>query len=141
MEGLGVAAGVAGLLTLAIQSSKVIRETLSGIKEASADVERLITVVSNLRLLLDQLEELWKKNDLDGGTLSKDFEVVINACAFDLDQFRKQVSRLQASPDKKTWRRTWRSLKSVLEKEKLDSMRMVILQHHSALEGHLALAN
>lgn len=141
MEGLGVAAGVAGILTLAIQSSKVIRDTLSGIKEASADVERLITVVSNLRLLLDQLEELWKKNDLDGGTLSKDFEVVINACAFDLDQFRKQVSRLQASPDKKTWRRTWRSLKSVLEKEKLDSMRMVILQHHSALEGHLALAN
>ncbi|MCJ1269365.1 hypothetical protein MMC22_009257, partial [Lobaria immixta] len=124
MEGLGVAAGVAGLLTLAIQSSKVIWETLSGIKEAPADVERLITVVSNLRFLLDQLEELWKKNDLDGGTLSKDFEVVINACAFDLDQFRKQVSRLQASPDKKTWRKTWRSFKSVLEKEKLDSIRM-----------------
>lgn len=142
MEGLAVAAGLTGVLTFAIQSSKVIWETLRGIKDVPVEVERLITVISNLRVLLEELEELWEKNDSDGGNLSKDLELVISTCAFDLDQFRKQVCRLQLLPDKKIWRRTWRNLKSVvIEKEKLNSVRMVILQHHSALEGHLALAN
>lgn len=142
MEGLAVAAGLTGVLTFAIQSTKVIRETLSGIKDVPAEVERLIAVISNLRFLLEELEELWTKNDDDGGNLSKNLELVISTCAFDLDQFRKQVCRLQVLPDKKTWRRTWRNLKSVmLEKEKLNSMRMVILHHHSALQGHLSIAN
>lgn len=134
-----MAASLTGVLTFAIQSSKVIWETLRGIKDVPVEVERLITVISNLRVLLEELEELWEKNDSDGGNLSKDLELVISTC---LDQFRKQVCRLQLLPDKKTWRRTWRNLKSVvIEKEKLNSVRMVILQHHSALEGHLALAN
>lgn len=140
-EGLAVAASVTGLLAFAIQSSKVIWNTLSGIQEAPAGVERLVNVVSNLTFLLEQLENLGKQNDHDGGTLSKELEVVISTCAIDLEQFQKQICRLQVSPDKNQWRRTWRSWKCVLEKEKLDSMRMVILQHHSALEGHLALAN
>lgn len=141
MEGLAVAAGITGVLAFSIQSSKAIWETLSGIKDAPASVERLITVICSLRSLLEQIEDLWKKNSCDGGTLSTDLGAVISTCAFDLDQFREKICRLQASPDKNTWGKTWRTLKAVLKKEKLQSMRMVILQHHSALEGHLALAN
>lgn len=59
-------------------------------------------VVGSLGFLLEQLENLWKRNDCDEGTLSKDLEVVIGTCAFDLDRFHKQISRSQASPDKKT---------------------------------------
>ncbi|MCJ1267074.1 hypothetical protein MMC22_006959 [Lobaria immixta] len=73
MEGLAVAAGITGTLTFAIQSSKVIWETLSGIKEAPTDVARLITAVNDLRSLLKQLEDLLNQNGLDGGTLSKRF--------------------------------------------------------------------
>lgn len=82
--------------------AKVIWETLSRFKEAPADVERLIMVVGSLGFLLEQLENLWKRNDRDEGTLSKDLEVVIGTCAFDLDRFHKQISRSQASRDKKT---------------------------------------
>lgn len=134
-EELAVVAGITVILSFAIEPSKVIWETLKGMKEAPADVEPFITVVSNLRLLLEQLEDLWKKNDRDGGTLSKDLEAVITTCAFDLDQFRKEICTLQASPDVKTWRRTWRTLKFVFQKEKLHSMRIVTMQHHSALKS------
>lgn len=92
------------------------------------------------KIFLEQLETLWKKNDWDGGTLSRDLDTVISSCAFDLDHFREKISRLRASLDEKIWK-TWRNLKSVLEKGKLQSIRMVILQHHSALEGYLALSN
>lgn len=137
MEGLAVAAGITGVLAFAIEASKVIWETLSGIKEASADVECLIAAVDDLRGLLKQLEELLNQNDSDRGTLSTDLELVIRRCALDLDKFQTQTRRLQALPNKKTWR----SVKTVLEKKKLHSMRMVILQHFNVLGGHLAVAN
>lgn len=143
MEELAVAADVTGVFDIRCSvndSSKVICETLDGIKDAPADVERLITAVSDLRSLLNQVEGLLNQNGLDGSNLPKYLELLIRSCAHDLDQFQKQ-NRFQASPDKKSWRRAWRRVKAVIEKERLCSMRMVVLQHHSAPGGYLAFAN
>lgn len=57
MEELAVAADVTGVFDIRCSvndSSKVICETLDGIKDAPADVERLITAISDLRSFLNQ---------------------------------------------------------------------------------------
>jgi hypothetical protein len=61
-EALGIVSGVAGLLSLTIELSKILTGFVNDIRSAPDDVQGLITEVNLFKNVLKQLDELVKKD-------------------------------------------------------------------------------
>ncbi|KAF8528325.1 ankyrin repeat-containing domain protein [Trichophaea hybrida] len=95
---LGAAANIVSLVTVALQSAKVIQEILSGIKDGPTLINELTSKLSDLRGLLLQLERLPSTS----GT---------------------KLAKLRNVPGDRRWAKVRKGLKTMLKEDEFLSMR------------------
>lgn len=109
MEALGGVASVIAVVTLALQSTKVIYEFTSSISHGSHDITRVAVATSNLQRLLQDtklLAEHAKRTDnVANGNLLEKIEPLVDQCASDLGQISEKLSHLQNDSKDGSWRK------------------------------------
>ena len=99
MEAVGGAASVITVVTLALQSTKIIYEVVSSIKHGSDDINRLARATSNLEKLLTITQRLAEHakgtNNVGEGKLLEELTPLVDQCADALREIPPKLARLQ----------------------------------------------
>jgi hypothetical protein len=68
---LSISASVAGLIGLATEVTKILKDYVSSVKSAHEDATRLLKEITALCFVLDQLKDLLRKDELQGSFFEK----------------------------------------------------------------------
>ena len=83
MDGVSAAASVIAVVGFALTSTKVIRDTISGIKDAPKIVQQTISALEELKKILQRVEMLNERFD----DVNADLQTLLQQCATDLKAF------------------------------------------------------
>lgn len=103
MDPFTISTGVAGLLSLAMEITKILSAYISDVKSAPEDAQNILTKVESLCYVLEQLVQFLRK---DAKTLGK-FEstsalcMVINSCQAQVQDLYQKLEQLQIRSDSK----------------------------------------
>ena len=139
MEAVGAGASIIAVTTVALQSSRVIYETISGIKNGPEEVKELASEVQQLCHLLRQVTEISKKIDDRDVTSASELQSVIEQCRQNLDDFQKQFDKLEVSSNERRLIRAWKRVKLVVKKEDFQKMWRTVSHYVNILGRHLDL--
>ena len=119
MEALGGVASAITVLTLALQSTKVIYEVVSSISHGSDDIDRLARATSNLQKLLENTKQLAEhvertKSMVDANLLGK-MKPLLDQCADDLGEISRKLSPLQKDSKDRRWKKAIKHTKVYLD--------------------------
>lgn len=126
MEALGGVASAITVLTLALQSTKVIYEVVSSISHGSDDIDRLARATSNLQKLLENTKQLAEhvertKSMVDANLLGKmkpllgKMKPLLDQCADDLGEVSRKLSPLQRDSKDRRWKKAIKHAKVYLD--------------------------
>lgn len=127
MDGLSGAASVLAVFSLALSSTQVIYNTVSGIKNAPTTIQHMISSLQDLSNLLEQL-----KGCTEQFHLAADLGGLVGKCAADLKEFEEKLAKLNTPADNKAVR-LWKSIKVTLRERDLVKVSGLIQQHVAAL--------
>lgn len=130
MEG---AASVITVVALALNSTQVIYNTVSGIKNAP---RTLLHLTSNLRDMSNVLQQL--NGFGDELYLASDLPRLISNCAGYMKEFEVKLRKLDSSQNKKA-ARLWKNVKAVLKENELDRMSALLHQDYMTLSLQISL--
>ena len=104
MEAIGGVASIVTVVTLALQSTKVIYEATSSIRHGSEDIDRLARATSNLEKLLESIKRLAEHvestNSVAQGKLLDELKPLVDQCAKSLGKISaKLISMKKDSND------------------------------------------
>jgi hypothetical protein len=119
MDPLSLTAGIIAVVTAALQSTRVIKDVLGGIKDGPAHIHELTNLMDDLRGLLKQLRDLG--NRTRGGAFDE-LKALTSRCADDLQVFEAKISKLRNIPGDKRWAKVRKRLKAVIREEDFLSM-------------------
>ena len=133
MDGLSGAASVITIVSLALSSSQVIYNTVSGIRNGPENLEQLITGLQSLLSVLQQLQ-----GSSDSLYLAVNLPEQVQRCAANLKSFEKKLERLSSSTYNKT-ANLCKNFKVVLQSKDLDRMVALIQQDVGTLSLQLQI--
>ena len=140
-----VASGVIAIVSLSIQLASIVKEAnafLRGIKNAPQEVLRLLDSLSQLELMLGQVNALVEQHHTHD-SLHDSIECMGHAlkrCEASTRKLNAMVKRLQASFGRQHWvQRKWASLKAILEKEDIERLRNEIYEDEASLQMALLI--
>lgn len=143
MDVLSVPASLTALITLAIQSTKVIFQAVQQIRGGPIHVERLATKADALHQTLQQLATLVNEADLtSGGAVSRLFtnlQRLVEACEEDLKDITRKLRCLQEAIGGSHVRRAWALIKALLGEKDLEHMWKVLQSHAETLNSQLII--
>lgn len=119
MEVLSGVASVIAVVTLALQSTKVIYEIASSIGHGSNDIDRLARATSNLERLLKIIKHLAEHaestNSVAEGKLLEELAPLIDQCASALREFPPKLLQLQKDSKDQRWKKVKKYAKVYLD--------------------------
>ena len=119
MEALGGVASAITVITLALQSTKVIYEAVSSISHGSDDIERLARATSNLQKLLEDTKQLAehaeRTKSVANTNLLERIKPLLDGCADDLGEIVRKLSQLQKDSKDRRWRKAIKHAKVYLD--------------------------
>ena len=126
-----VVAGVASFVSLALTSAHGIHRALSGIQQAPRTAQRLLSAISNLSNLLEQLEAC--QDDL---CRTSNLDALLDQCAKDLGELEAKLVKPSAVQGSRL-RRLRRNFMIMLNDREWDSGLAMIRQHQASLSLQL----
>ena len=107
MEALSGVASVISVVTLALQSTKVIYEVGSSISHGSDDIDRLVRATGNLEKLLEVIKRLAlhaeSTNSVAEGKLLEELKQPVGHCASALGDISVKLLQFQKDPKDRRW--------------------------------------
>lgn len=143
MDVLSVSASLTALITLAIQSIKVIFQAVQQVRGGPIHVQRLATKADALHQTLQQLATLVNEADLTSASavsrLFTNLPRLVEACAEDLKLITRKLRRLQEAIGGSHVRRAWALIKALLGERDLEHMWKVLQNHAETLNYQLVI--
>lgn len=139
MDALGAVASVIAVTTVALQSSRTVYETISGIKNGPEEVKELASEVQQLCHILRQVTEVSKNIDDRDATSISELQNVIDQCRQNLDDFQKQFNQFKVLSNERRWTKAWKRVKLVVKKEDFLRMWRTVSHYVNILGRHLDL--
>lgn len=139
MEAIGAGASIIAITTVALQSSRAVYETISGIKNGPDEVKELASEVQQLCHLLRQVTEISSKMDDRDAISISELQTVIGQCRQNLDGFQKQFDKLKVSSNDRRLSKAWKRVKLVVKKEDFQRMWRTVSHYVNILGRHLDL--
>ena len=128
---MDVAASFITVVTLALRSTQVIYNTVSGFKNAPKTIKQMTSSLLDLSKLLEQLR------DSSGSLhLAADLPDLISRCAENLRVLERKLGKLSLSTGKGAGR-FWKNVKLMLQEKDLDRMSDLVRQHVEVLSLQL----
>ena len=119
MEAISGVASVISIVTLALQSTKVIYEVGSSISHGSDDIDRLVRATGNLEKLLEVIKRLAlhaeSTNSVAEGKLLEELKQPVGHCANALDDISVKLLQLQKDPKDNRWKKAKKSARVYLD--------------------------
>ena len=120
MDGLSGAASVIAVFGLALSSTQVIYNTVSGIKNGPKAIQEMVSSLQDLSKILQQLTGC-----SDQLYLAADLDKLAGRCVRDLKAFEQQLANLSSSGANRAVR-LWRNVKVTLQEKDLKRMSTLI---------------
>lgn len=143
MDVVSVTASLTALVTLAIQSTKVISQAVQQIRGGPVHVQHLATKADALHQTLQQLSAFINEADLtscsDVSRLFTNLQRLVEACAEDLKTLTRKLRCLQEAIGGNHVRRAWAVLKALLGEKELEHMWKVLQSHRETLNSQLII--
>lgn len=139
MEVISSGASITAIVAVALQSTKVIYNTITGIRDGPREIRQLASALDDLHHILKQLEEINTEIESTTAYGLSELKRLIGECSKDLDDFELQLEKLQEKPNEKNLGKTWKRVKTVLRKEDFRKMWDVIHHHIPILKTQLSL--
>ena len=133
MDGLSGAASVITVVGLAVSSTQVIYNIISGIKNGPNAIHSMESSLQDLLKLLLQL-----KGSTDQLYLAVDLEGSVSKCVQDLKASEDQLAKLCPRVDSKAVR-LWNNVKAALQEKDLERMSAMIQRHVTSLSLQLQI--
>ena len=109
MEAISGVASVISIVTLALQSTKVIYEVGSSISHGSDDIDRLVRATGNLEKLLEVIKRLAvhaeSTNSVAEGKLLEELKQPVEHCANALGDISVKLLQFQKDSKDRRWKR------------------------------------
>jgi len=135
MDGVSAAASVIAVVGFALTSTKVIRDTISGIKDAPKIVQQTISALEELKKILQRVETLNERFE----DVNADLQTLLQQCATDLGAFEKKIGCPRTMPAEKRFGKAWMRVKTMLKQDDFQRIWEVINRHVLALTMHFQL--
>ncbi len=132
---MDVAASGIAIIGFALSSTKIIHDTISGIKDGPNEIARTKSALEDLRRILEQVEGL----TAGLASVNSNLHNVIRNCAADLKAFENKVGCLRILPKDKITGKAWKRVKTMLKQDDFQKMWNTIKWHVSALSLQLQL--
>ena len=121
------AASTIAVLSFALNSIKVIYNTVSTIKNAPQKLQQMTSNLGHLSFTLERL----KGRGGDWG-LVEGLPLLISECAKNLENFERKLNKLSSLSDNRA-KRLWNNVKTMLQDEDLNQMSSFVQQYASLL--------
>lgn len=119
MEVLGGVASAIAVVTLALQSTKVIYEVARSISHGSDDIDRLAKAASNLEKLLKIIKRLAEHAEntksVAEGRLLEELTRLVDDCANALREVSPKIMQLQKDSNDRPWKKTKKYARGYLD--------------------------
>jgi hypothetical protein len=140
MEALGGVSAIFAVITFSLQTAKLIKSTISDLRDGPAVCQQLSTRITSLRKVLKLIGSLESKisaNLVLSSTFKEHFEDAITACDKDLTTFRGKIEPLIAKDRDHFLLRSWKRLSIFVHEKDLDKIVEQLLIHHNTLQSRL----
>lgn len=142
MDPFSITAGVAGLLSLTIQTQQIVSKYAASIKQSFAEAKEVATELTALAAALEQLGRFIKKQGQSSGSFadSSVLFTTVKTCHKRLDSLQSTLEKFEAATESRS-KRWKRSIKWPLEKEEhrqtIDAIHkcVAIFQFSLSLDG------
>ncbi|KAF2806383.1 ankyrin [Mytilinidion resinicola] len=115
MDAVSAGASVLAIVGFALQGTKILYESISGVKDAPPRVKSLASAVADLKSILTQLQSCRALTDPDADL--QNIISLIQACSRDVQRYQKNINKLQIIPADAKVKQGWKRLKTVLKKD------------------------
>ncbi|MCJ1379432.1 palmitoyltransferase akr1 [Xylographa soralifera] len=143
MDGVSAVATVAGLVTAALQSCKVIYLTISAIRDRPKQTSKLSASISGLERILNQVVKLIESAEqcdrTQDVTVFEPLRPFLVACKNDLAESQARLAKLNGGANNKI-HNTWSVAKNVLGSNEYDAAHATITRHLQVLSIQLEIA-
>lgn len=133
MDPLSVSAGAIAFITAALQSSKLLLDLLSAIKDSPKSIQDVIRDVDQIRNILVRLSRCAPTRN-DSATAA-----LVQRCSEDVSSYTRRLSRLNISPADRWTGRILKRLSAVMSEREIEEMRTTIHHHISSLGIELSI--
>ena len=118
MDAVGAAASLTALATLALQSAKLIHETISSIQEAVPNVSHLGKAIGHLRALLERcITDAESGHDGD-----QQLKTLLQHCGTELKEFEAFLEKLLRGFHRSSFKKIGSRLRAVLDEKKIGTV-------------------
>ena len=133
VEVVGGAASITAIVTVSLQSVKLVYQIISGIRDGPPEVQQLLLRLSQLENLLQQVT----RSSIDSTGTTQEFQVQLHSTVQECAKLSKTlesrlVSLCTKGGDGKTIK-AWRFIKVLLSKDELSRIRMTVLEIYARL--------
>lgn len=135
MDGVSGAASIVAVIGFALSSTKIVHDTISGIKDGPNAILQTNSALEDLRKILEQIEAL----DAGLTSINANLQNVIRKCATELKAFENKIGCLRILPTDKKLGKAWKRVKTMIKQDDFQNMWHVINRHVSALGLQLQL--
>ena len=133
MDGLSGAASIITVVGVALTSTQVLYNAVSGIRDAPETILQIASNLGSLSKLLQQLRE-----SHESFHLSSDLEELVRKCAANLRTLEEKLGKLITSPESRVVR-LWKSVKVLVQAKHLDKLADLVQQDVAALSLQLSI--
>lgn len=134
MDGVSGAASVIAVASIALQSTKVIYEAVTGIKNGPSQVQDLASALRNLQQVLQRIAGLSRDQTQAQLTELKKFA---ETCAKDVQSIEIRLSKLSGGGKVE---KAWKMVKTYLQTKDLEVIRTTVQLHVQLLSSEMGIA-
>jgi hypothetical protein len=134
---LSIAASVAGLLTLAAQTTKLIASIVSDIKNRQAELISIGLEISSFYLVLHELER--RLNETTNTTSNERLDAVLAGCKRTLQSIQDLLTKIRDGPGKGGLRKIQGQLTYGSKMKSLEGLRALLDKYKATLNIALVL--
>ena len=137
------AAAVIAVITISLQSTKVVYQSINDIKDGPEIVEELAARTGRLEEILQQLRQLIQdqQGTIDANDVSiwTPLESQVSQCRDYLQKVEVKLSTFALSNARHGFKKTWRSMKTILNKQELSRISNQIQHRVATLDLQVAI--
>lgn len=144
MEAVGAASSVTALLTIAVQSSKTIYETVTTIRHGPAELESLAHAADELHRLLKQIIDFTSRqveSNYGGHTELAGLKQSIRSCIDDLQVVQQELQKSRPRAQEGALGRARKRMMLVIKKEDVERMWGLIQRQTNKLSLQIDIGN